>query len=274
ALLASTEMFEPVAAVWSTPQAGLHTARYGHSATAVGDRLLVAGGTGARGAALASAELLDPGTLTWTEVASMGSARTGHQAVPIGGKVLVIGGALPTGEGERALAFCEIYDPETGSWTPTGSLHVPRKGHQATPLGDGRVLVTGGDAVPAVPYRTDSLASAELYDPETGAWTRVADMPGGGRSRHRAVWTPAGVVVTGGIGRPRPTTGFRAAAVFDPGSGTWTVTGPLATGRWDFPAVDLADGRMFVTGGLALAGAAAPGPDPTELAATAEIYLP
>ncbi|TDD39978.1 hypothetical protein E1287_02025 [Actinomadura sp. KC06] len=272
--LASIEVFEPVAAVWSTPQAKLNTARAGHSATAAGERLLVAGGTGARGAALASAELLDPGTLTWTEVAPMGCARTGHQAVPIDGKVLVIGGALPTGEGERALAFCEIYDPETRAWTPTGSLLTPRKGHQATLLGDGRVLVTGGDAVPGVPYRPDSLASAELYDPDTGTWTRVPDMPGGGRSGHRSVWTPAGAVVTGGTGRPRPTTGYRAAVVFDPNSSTWTTTAPLGTGRWDFPAVDLADGRVLVTGGLSLAGGAAPGPDPAELAATAEIYLP
>ncbi|TYK51396.1 DUF6603 domain-containing protein [Actinomadura decatromicini] len=271
--LASAEMFEPVAAAWSTPQ-GLHTARHGHSATATGDGLLVAGGTGARGAALASAELYDPDTATWAEVAPMGCARTGHQAVPIGGRVLVIGGALPTGEGERALAFCEIYDPAAKTWTPTGSLLTPRKGHQATVLSDGRVLVTGGDAVPSVPYRVDGLASAELYDPATGAWTRVADLPGGGRSGHRSVLTPAGVVVIGGTGRARATAGYRDAVVFDPGSGAWTATGRLGTGRWDFPAVDLADGRVLVAGGLALAGAAAPGPDPAELAATAEIYLP
>jgi N-acetylneuraminic acid mutarotase len=272
--LASAEVFEPIAAVWTTPQGVLETARSGHSATAVDGGLLVAGGTGARGAALASAELLDPDTLTWTEVEPMGCARTGHRAVPIDGRVLVIGGALPTGEGERAIAFCEIYDPATKTWAPTGSLRTPRKGHQATLLGDGRVLVTGGDAVPAVPYRVDSLASAEVYDPDTGVWTPVADLPGGGRSGHRSVRTPAGVVVIGGTGRPRATAGYRNVVVFDPGSGAWTTTGSLGTGRWDVPAVDLADGRVLAVGGLTLAGAAAPGPGPAELATTAEIYLP
>ncbi|MEW2354303.1 DUF6603 domain-containing protein [Spirillospora sp. NPDC029432] len=282
--LTSAEVFEPVAGTWTTPttpatpQGALKTARSGHSATVIGGSLLVAGGTGSRGAALASAELLDPGTLTWTETAPMDCARTGHQAVliDVGGadRVLVIGGALPTGDGERAVAFCELYDPATRTWTPTGSLHTPRKGHQATVLADGRVLVTGGDAVPAMPYRVDSLATAELYDPNTGTWSRAGDLPGGGRSGHRSVRTPTGAVVLGGTGRPRATAGYRGAAVFDAGSGTWTATGALDVGRYDFAAVDLADGRVLAVGGLALAGAAAPGPDPAELAATAEIYLP
>jgi hypothetical protein len=275
--LVSAEVYDPVAGTWTTPKDGLHTARSGHSATPAGGGLLVAGGTSARGAALASAELLDPDTLKWAEIAPLNCARTGHQAVPIkDGKVLVVGGAVPTGERERALAlaFCEIYDPAGNTWTPTGSLLTPRQGHQATVLADGKVLVTGGDAVPAVPYRPDSLATAELYDPDHGTWTRVADLPGGGRSGHRSIRTPAGVLVLGGVGRPRATAGNRKAVIFDPVSGAWRATDALGTGRWDVPAVDLADGRVLVVGGLALAGPGAPGPDPAELAATAEVYLP
>ncbi|RSM79992.1 hypothetical protein DMH04_30805 [Kibdelosporangium aridum] len=277
--LASAEAYDPVANAWKDTGA-LTTARFGHTATAVGSQLLVVGGTSARGTALASAELLDPQTLQWTATTPMIDARTGHQTVLLTDKetkkvtVLVVGGAVPTGQGERALATCEIYDPETKTWTATSSLSVPRKGHQATLLPDGRVLVTGGDALPAVPYRQESLASAEIYDPADKTWHPVASMPGGGRSGHRCVATPIGAVVVGGVGRPRATGGFRAAAAFDPESETWSTTGTMAVGRRDFPAVDLADGRVFVVGGLARTGAAAPGPDPAELAATAEIYLP
>jgi hypothetical protein len=272
--LASVEVFDPGGGTWSTPANRLATARSGHSAVIAGQQqLLVVGGTSGRGAALASAELLDPATLSWTAAGSMIEARTGHAAVVLGsGKVLVAGGAVPTGEGERALASCELYDPATKTWTPTGSLTVPRKHHQATPLPDGRVLVTGGDAVPAIPYRVDSLAAAEVYDPATGAWTRVADLPGGGRGGHRCVRTARGAIVIGGIGRPGATAGFRDVVAFDPATGSWAPTGALATGRWDFPAVDLADGRVLVVGGRALTGPAAPGGD--ELATTAETYLP
>jgi hypothetical protein len=266
-------VFDPGPGTWSVPATGLVTARHGHSATLAGRGILVAGGTSARGAALASAELLDSATLAWTATGPMTEARTGHAAVLLGaGKVLVVGGAVPTGAGERALASCELYDVTAKTWTPTGSLAVARKGHQATLLPDGRVLVTGGDAVPGVPYRVESLASAEVYDPKTGTWTRVDDLPGGGRSGHRCVRTPRGAVVIGGVGRPRATSGYRDVAAFDPATGGWTPTGALAAGRSAFPAVDLADGRVLVVGGRGPTGPAAPGAD--ELATTAETYLP
>lgn len=271
--LATVEVFDPLAGTFSSPDAALTSARSGHSATFTDRKLLVAGGTSARGAALASAELLDPPTLTWTAVGPMTEARTGHAAVVLGtGAVLVVGGAVLTGDGERALASCELYDPATKSWTATGSLSIPRKGHQATLLPGGKVLVTGGDAVPAIPYWVDSLASAEVYDPASGVWKPVADMPGGGRSGHRCVRTLWGAVVIGGVGRLRATAGYRGVVAFDVATGSWSPTGALATGRVDFAAVGLADGRVLAVGGRALTGPAAPGP--AELAATAEIYLP
>ncbi|WP_409495780.1 DUF6603 domain-containing protein [Amycolatopsis sp. cmx-11-12] len=278
--LASAEVFDPVAKTWADA-GNLATARSGHTATPIGAQVLVAGGVSARGAALASAEVLDPRTLQWTPVRPMTDARAGHQAVVLTddktGKatgVLVVGGAVPTGQGERPLATCEIYDLEKEEWLSTAALSVARKGHQATVLPDGRVLVTGGDAAGGLPYRPESLATAEIYDPAKRTWKRVDDLPGGGRSGHRCVATPLGAVVVGGVGRPGATVGYRATLTFDPESGGWTATGAPADGRWDFPAVDLADGRVFVAGGLVRAGASAPGPEPAEVSATAEIYLP
>ena len=59
-----------------------------------------------------------------------------------------------------------VYDPDTGTWSNTGSLSVPRgAGQQATLLQDGRVLVSGGT------NNTDfsfPLHSVESYDPELG----------------------------------------------------------------------------------------------------------
>jgi hypothetical protein len=70
--------------------------------------------------------------------------------------VLVAGGTNGTG----ALASGETYDPRSGEWEFTGSLHVTRYAHTATPLKDGTVLVAGG-------YSSDfsKLDSAELYIP-------------------------------------------------------------------------------------------------------------
>jgi galactose oxidase-like protein len=280
AALASAEIYDPAANAWSTVPGPLSAARYGHTATALNNgTVLVAGGTGAHGGPLAGTEIFAPATGAWTPATPMLDARTGHRAVPLDEtRVLVAGGALPTGEtggAAGALTYCEVYDTLTGLWTATGSLATARKGHQATPLGDGRVLVTGGDAVTAVDgtYDPHSLATTELYDPATGVWTTAAALPGG-RSGHRGLLTRAGVVlVLGGTGGPGHTAGFRYVAAYNPGADRWTTRAGLRTGRSAFGVVELADTRVLVAGGTAAAGAAAPGASSAP-AAGAEALIP
>ncbi|MFE9775610.1 DUF6603 domain-containing protein [Streptomyces sp. NPDC005931] len=280
-VLKSAETYDPVAGTWTTLPEGMSTPRYGHAVTALSSkRVLVTGGTGTRGevpVALASAELFDPAARTWTDAKPMTDARTGHQAVLLrNGRVLVVGGAATTGRGSAALTYCELYDPTTGTWTPTGSLGSARVGHQATLLPDGRVLVTGGDAPTgrlAGRYRAGSLATAELYDPATGQWIPAAAMPGG-RSRHRAVLLPTGkVLILGGTGGPGYHTGYRSTIAYDPAADTWSPAGALVTGRWDFTALVLSDGRVLTAGGRVRSGVAAPG-EQDVLTETAEIFTP
>ena len=87
----------------------------------------------------------------------MTTARLSHTATLLAdGRVLIAGRA--------AMArSAEIYDPKTGTFSPTGSMTTARAAaHTATLLADGRVLVAGGH-----PRRSDAaLASAELYDPD------------------------------------------------------------------------------------------------------------
>jgi N-acetylneuraminic acid mutarotase len=279
--LASAEAYDPVSGTWS-PLAALHTARAGHSATVLPDgRVLVAGGTGARGStgttALASTEVFDPATGAWTAAAPMTETRTGHQAVLLrDGRVLVIGGTVATGGPPAALAYCELFDPAAGSWTPTGDLGTGRTGHQATLLPDGTVLVTGGDAVGRRPdgrYDARSLDTAERYNPATGTWTAAARMPGP-RTRHRGILLRTGqVLLTGGTSGPTFTAGYRTAVTYDPGADSWTGTGALARGRWAYAVAELSDGRIVVAGGIAAGGLAAAGPG-AALTTSTEIFTP
>lgn len=281
--LASTEIYDPVARTWS-PAGELHTARGDHAVVLLaGGQVLVCGGTAARGGhgvrTLASAELFEPRTGLWTTIRPMADARSGHRAVllPETGRVLAVGGALATGTGEVALAYCELYDPATGDWTPAGPLSTPRKGHEATVLADGSVLVTGGDATglpAAARFDPAPLATAERYAPGTGtgSWSQVPAMPAG-RSRHRAVLLRSGkVLVCGGTHGPAGTAGFRSTLLYDPATGTWRPTGALATGRHDFAAVELSDGRVLTVGGVVASGPAAPGD--TVTTAITEIHTP
>src|SRR5437879_3026869 len=73
----------------------------------------------------------------------------------------------------------------------TGNLNVPRAGCTATVLADGRVLITGG-------YATQPLASTELFDPASGAFTNGPDMQAA-RVGHTATLLPdGGVLIAGG----------------------------------------------------------------------------
>src|SRR4029079_4037155 len=73
---------------------------------------------------------------TWRSTGSMSTPRWQFTATRLSdGHVLVVGGLGTADEdapGAVALASAELFDPTTGTWTQTGSLHSPRARHTAT----------------------------------------------------------------------------------------------------------------------------------------------
>ena len=61
------------------------------------------------------------------------------------GRAAQTGACSSPAEAQRALNSAEIYDPATGTWAATGSMHDDRSYPVAVRLADGRVLVAGGD---------------------------------------------------------------------------------------------------------------------------------
>jgi hypothetical protein len=265
ATLRTAEIFDPAANTWQATAHDMAVARSGHSATTLSNGLvLVAGGSGPRTGggtvALRSAELFNPADGTWTAVEhDMTDARTGHTAIPLqdGKRVLVCGGSVPVGgTGSADLAFCELYDTVGASWTPTGSMRLPRSAHSATALSGTSVLVAGGRAPGAGEDGFDPFAraTAEVYDLTAGTWQDVAAMPAG-RAFHRAVPFGAGkVLVFGGADHVDNEAGYRGALQF--AAGAWTSFAGLAEGRWAFAAA--ASGtKVLVAGGVTRTGLAA-----------------
>lgn len=142
--------------------------------------------------AIASAEIYDPGTGTWSLTAPLQTGRWLPTATLLqNGTVLVTGGYHQT---LGYLASSEIYDPATGSWTRVGDMQVARNAHSATLLQDGRVLVAGGVLNDA------PVASVEIYDPTTRTWSAAASMAFA-RTWHSASLLADGrVLVMGGWG--------------------------------------------------------------------------
>jgi hypothetical protein len=221
----------------------MNTARDSHTATLLFNRkVLVAGGSGSEGATLASAELYDTAAGTWSITGSLNGARLFHTATLLpDGKVLVAGGWYCT-PNCTALASAELYNPATGTWTPTGSLNDAREGHTATPLDDGRVLVAGGLG------SNGPLASAELYDPATGAWTATGSLNDARRAHSATMLGNGLLLVAGGYDDFLP--GWLSGAeLYDPATGIWTRTGNLQHERAHHGAARLEDGKVLVVAG-------------------------
>ena len=96
------------------------------------------------------------------------------------------------------LMSAEIFDPATGLWSPTGTLHEARSAHTATPLPDGSVLSAGGQSNDSTAYY--AVNSAEVYDTASGTWLQGADL-NDGRFGHSATLLLDGtVLVVSGAG--------------------------------------------------------------------------
>ena len=235
---ASPTPLEERPASW-TATGGMLAARTNHTATLLRDGKVLVTGGGDRdaGLILASAELYDPDTGSWAATGSMTEARWSHTATLLpDGKVLVTGG-FASSSSFATLASAELYDPDTGAWVATGSMEGTRAIHTATLLADGKVLVAGGTSG-EISYLEDyvPLASAELYDPDTGSWAATGSMI-------EAVRGPATLLADGRVlvvAHPE---------LFDPKTGSWTATGSMVEGRGSSTSTLLLDGTVLATGG-------------------------
>jgi WD40 repeat protein len=150
----------------------------------------------------------------------MTEARIGHTATLLNdsaltnfGKVLIVGSVDTT---------AELYNPATGTFTATGSMHHARTSPTATLLSNtgpnaGKVLIVGGNT-------TSGDLVAELYDPGSGAFTDTGSTTIL-RAGHTATLLTAGllagqVLIAGG-------SGSASAELYNPATGMFTQTGDM-----------------------------------------------
>jgi N-acetylneuraminic acid mutarotase len=189
---------------------------------------------------------------SWSKAASPITGREEHTATLLrNGNVLIAGGTDGRG---KTLASAEVYNPATNRWTPAGPMLTARLDHTATLLQSGKVLVAGGleAAVPFVP--SSPLASAELYDPTTNAWSPAAPMIGSRARQTSTLLVDGRVLVVGGLSVALRESGFfpgqpTTAEIYDPKVNRWLATAPMVSYRLDQTATLLTDGRVLTTGG-------------------------
>jgi hypothetical protein len=139
---------------------------------------------------------------------------------------------------------------DRGRWTPTGPLNIPRDLATKTVLKDGRILVTGGAILPDF----TTVDSAEIFDPDTLAFTPLSSKLSEPKWSHEAVTLADGkVLVVGGRTAQNPATpGARVVSstdLFDPQTNNFTPTGSMQVARRDPGVVLLDDGKVLIAGG-------------------------
>jgi N-acetylneuraminic acid mutarotase len=225
----SVWIYDTAANAWSKG-ASVPTPRGALSATAVGTKIYAIGG--ARNPSystpelrptvpvenVATNEVYDTETNTWTPARPMLTARNHHGAALIDNKIYVVGGRIGStfiiGLSNN-VSTNEVYDVAKDTWASVLGMPTPRSGVGVAVL-NGRMHVLGGEA-----YINDLVGTYrthEAYDPKTNAWERLPPMP---TPRHGLavgeiggkMYAISGSNVAGGGG---PHEGVNVNEVYDP----------------------------------------------------------
>jgi hypothetical protein len=213
-------------------------------------RVLVAGGQNGQDA-LATAEIFDPRTRTWSPTGSMHLPRTGGTALTLpDGRVLIAGGFSNVGQGEGfflgptsglPVDYAEIWSPGTGHWSVSHAL--PSNPTLIT-LPDGRVLSAGGN------YGFQSTADTFLFNPSTNRWTTPGSMPSPSGRAATAVLSDGRLLFL-----PGQEIGFGGRAVvsggpvtYDPSNGFWAPATTYPPNFSPQDAVTLPAGKTLIVG--------------------------
>ena len=177
------------------------------------------------------------------------------------GRALVAGGvSQPFIDFAKPVsAVAELFDPARLQITRIGDLGKARALHTATLLGNGQVLVAGGEQ-----DGVKSLDSLEMFDPSRSLFTPAGTMTSP-RQGHSATLLPDGrVLIVGGYDGVHRRY-LNNAEIYDPRTGRCTSAGQLNEPRQLHTAILLPDGRVLIAGGVA---------GPTGALASAEVYAP
>ncbi len=233
-VISATEIFDAVSNGYVAGPTML-TPRESFSMTRLQNgKILITGGSNATGK-LNSAELYDPVANTITPIPGvMNFARSGHTATLLAdGTVLLAGGGNAT---------AEIFNPSSSSFTTTtGAMPSDLTGHRAVAANGTAFIIGGRDA-------SGTATGAILkYDRTTGTFVLAAALFAPRADFSATLLDPTTLLVVGGR---NGTTPLASAELYDIAANSVTsVTGTLATARYNHQALLTRSGDVIISGG-------------------------
>jgi hypothetical protein len=237
----------------------MQQARAGQAAVVLknGKVLLIGGGD--RGKLLASAELYDPATETFTATGSMSTPRLHPEAQLLpNGDVLVMGGQANAGATNGPDLSSEIYDPAMGTFSEGPKLGVSLGGIVSTVLKNGRIFLAG---VAACDNGAGAPCPAPIYlfDPETGTFAQAGALAIAAVAETATTLENGTVLLFEGLPQSMATSPLNSFQIYDPATGKTTVgSATEGLGVAFMAAARLQDGSVLICGGNSHFSSAAP----------------
>ena len=163
--------------------------------------------------------------------------------------VYILGGSNVSEEG---LSTVDVYDPLTDAWKQLASMPAGRHLHAGAAL-DGNIYIMGGQPNPDVVYDDGgdiSLSTADVYNPRTDCWHRLANMARA-RTNLAAAAADGRIYAIGGESDEGET--VATVEAFDPLLGAWSEVASMSFSRYNHAAA-VVDGKIYAIGGIGSEG--------------------
>ena len=265
--LSTVEMYDPKTDTWE-PKADMPTARTDAATSVVDGKIYAIGGTVlnkfefdflVKGQVrrierwkpedIATVEMYDPETDTWTQKADMPTPRNTSTCV-VDGKIYAIGGTSTEIKSFR-LDTVEVYNPTTDAWSKAKNMNHARAG-AAMGVVDGKIYVMGGTGLPLIiNHAGPFLSSIEVYTPHKNHWREIGDMPTA-KSEHTASVINGKIYVMGGHFRKQGqgAKNFRTIEIYHPRTGRWTQKPKMPVAKAGHKA-EAINGNIYIIDGPA-----------------------
>jgi N-acetylneuraminic acid mutarotase len=185
---------DPAVGEW-VRKADMPTARGAGVAIVLDGKIYVAGGRPPRGNDFA---VYDPAADSWEVLPDLPTQRNHLTGAAIGGRIHVVGGRQGHGLSPQMTTVHEVFDPATQTWTAAAPMLRARSGMNGV-MARGCFHVWGGEGPGGM------FADHDYYDPRTGQWSRLPDMPVpvhgvyGSAFIGGLIWVSGGGIDIGGI---------------------------------------------------------------------------